>query len=368
MLIIFNKLGKILLMRGNKLMYNLALFALLGLVTQSCKKPWSNFDNDQVIITPYPLFVCDTMGALWNTNNGEDFKYLFFSSDGSPTRAVAVSDTNLFMIKNNIYVSEDMGKNFNPAFPTSGPLAIYQSFNFGHQSSILHVPSFKRLYLASANSTCATGLYNDSNGRPGYWVITADANLVNAGAHINSYTQLQNGKVVGFSSITRQAFTKSTPDPLDSWQVKGVITAGAGDYFISHVGNTLVAADATGANGVFISTDEGGSWTPATGIPVGIKILSMGNAFDQASLVGTENGLYRLVAGSTLFAEANAGLQSNVKVTGIVSKDDNYKNGKIKQYVYLSTSKGLYQSNDLGVNWIEMKSESLQSRNFTGIN
>jgi hypothetical protein len=72
--------------------------------------------------------------------------------------------------------------------------------------------------------------------------------------------------------------------------------------------------------------------------------------FDQTILVGTDSmGVYRW--DGTNFVPSNAGLQDNTVVYSFAAKEDVYKNGVSKKYVYAATNKGLYRSEDYGVNW-----------------
>src|SRR5438045_1224685 len=89
-----------------------AVIALLGFTLYGCKKPTTGSDNNQVITKPYSLFVADTNGIVYSTNDGEHFSDIDFSADGSLVRAIATSANNLIMIRNNSWVRTGTDINF----------------------------------------------------------------------------------------------------------------------------------------------------------------------------------------------------------------------------------------------------------------
>jgi hypothetical protein len=119
--------------------------------------------------------------------------------------------------------------------------------------------------------------------------------------------------------------------------------------FLSHFNNTLVITDTMGINGVQYSNDSGKTWKNYLGLPS--RPLHATNApFEKVLLVGTDSmGIYRLENGS--FVASNNGLEDYTTVYSIVGKDDLYKNGFTKSYIYIATDKGLYRSEDLGFSW-----------------
>jgi hypothetical protein len=97
------------------------------------------------------------------------------------------------------------------------------------------------------------------------------------------------------------------------------------------------------------SNDTGKTWTGYMGLPN--RPLHATNApFEKVLLVGTDSmGVYRLENGS--FVASNNGLEDYTTVYSIVGKDNVYKNGLVKSYIYIATDKGLYRSEDLGFSW-----------------
>src|SRR5690606_27121412 len=93
-----------------------------------------------------------------------------------------------------------------------------------------------------------------------------------------------------------------------------------------------------------------------TGLPADARILSMVSAFDQSLLVGTDKyGVYRVVPKlSNKFEPSNEGLYGGILVKGLTAKSNVYKNGAVKQYIFASTNKGIFRSEDLGQNWVQV--------------
>jgi hypothetical protein len=350
-------------------LFKVAVVALLGIALHGCKKPSNGIDNNAVITKPYVLYVGDSFGNIYHTNgdllnNNSDpadllFKRLDFSSDGTPVRAISTSGNNLLMIKHNAYVRVGTDKNFNPFFNEGklDPAAWYQS-------QIFDVPSFKRIYIAAPNTGGNGVYYSDTNGALSTWINDNDVSLTSA---VTSYTQLEDGTLIAFSDVGRTVYTKSsTTTPWVPVAGSGLPTGGK--FFVSHLKNMIVAADCQGGTGdVYYSSNHGLSWQKFNGLPP-VNILSMTPAFEQALIVGTDGeGIYRLTISGATFLSANTGIGAHAKVTGLTEKYNQYKNGQIKQYVYAATDKGLYRSEDLGLNWVQIISTTLPATNFTAV-
>src|ERR1700759_2978486 len=120
-----------------------AVIALLGFALHGCKKPSNGIDNNQVITKPYSLFVADTNGVIYSTNDGEHFRDLDFTADGTRVRALVTSGNNLMMVKYNAWVRVGTDINFNQIDPSN--IVNPQIVN---QSMVLDVPAMKRVFLA----------------------------------------------------------------------------------------------------------------------------------------------------------------------------------------------------------------------------
>ncbi len=328
----------------------LAVAVLLAFVLYSCGPIENGIDNNQVITKPYTLYVGDSSGALIHTNNGVDFRIVGEYVDGFPTRALATSGNNILFVKGHAFVSEDFGANFNPINLSPNPDLTRR------QSMVLTVEDYQdRIYMASGETSGNGIMYSDDHGSRKSWRLeNAFDPEITGTFYVTSFTQLSKGTVFAYDDMAKRLFYKTGKD--EHWKEQFISTASlpAGPMFLSHFINALILIDPNGTNGVWYSVDDGANWAQFTGIPPQAgRILCAGTAFSQTFLVGTEfGGVFRLPLAGTEFVPANLGLENGAIVTGIATKDDYYKNGKIAQYVYLATSKGLFKSQDLGENWI----------------
>lgn len=324
----------------SSILYTLALMFMLGAALQGCKKPSPlSIDNNQVIQKPFTLYVADSNGAIWHTNDGVNFNQVQGrgSGGGVHTWSVMLSDTVILQVQTGVIsVSDDNGRNFN-ALSGEGFSINPNSY---WQSQILDVPSFNRIYLAALDGT----YYSDSNGKMYTWRRDG------SGPGMNSFTQLKDGTLVGHDGAGG-IYTLS--DITATWQSLGTAPfTSAATTYLSHFGNMIIGADYA-SNGVWYYNNS--TWTQFTGLPADAKVLSMTNAFDQALLVGTEShGIFRVVPhASSAFEASSEGLLSGAKIFGLTAKSNVYKNGAVKQYIFASTTKGVFRSEDLGKNWVQ---------------
>lgn len=343
---------KIFSMDNRKVIYKLGIVLGLAFSAGACKPTYNEIDNNSVVSKPYVLYVGDTFGAIYKTNDGLNFQTIF-GADNYPVVSMVTSGKNLLYIKNNVHIIENLGQagsSTNPTFISGG------SFDGYGESIIINVPKFNnRVYLGGVGPKGL--IFNDSNGRPGIsyanWKNVNDETIP-GGSVFTSFTILDNGLLIGYDDVNKRTF-KLTGVNAQWQQTTGAQLPASGKFFISHMGNTLLAADMTGANGVYFSTNDGNSWSQYTGIPNTVKILSMCGGFGQTVLVGTNGGgVYRLPVGSTKFVTANIGMPKNAFVKSLSEKYDYYKNNTSKRYIYAATDQGLYRSQDLGENWVKV--------------
>ena len=334
--------------------YKLAMVAFSALVIQSCgKKEPLVVDNGQIIIKPYSLYVVDTFGQIINTNDGNTYRTSFDPS-GLPGRAIATSGENIIWAQSTGLWSMDQqdkpSLQFNPIKISISPIAF-------NQSMILDVPDQHRIYMAGNQGKGV--IYSDSNGKEGTWKVdNAFSPTLPGNVLMTSFALLDDGAVAGYDYVNNRTFIKPGID--DFWQEKKNTNLPAGGkFFISHLRNTLVAADSSGAKGIFYSEDKGDTWKAYTGLPTGAKVLCMQPIFGQSLLVGTvKDGLFRLPLNSTVLEKANQGIDQGATIRGIASKSNLYKNDRIVQLVYLATDKGIYRSQDLGITWFLAKPDN----------
>ena len=371
--------------------------ALAALITgfYGCKKTVKGIDNSTVIETPYSLYYSDTSGNLYVTNDGINHKEVF-SADGFPNRALCVSGNNILFAKSNLYVSLNNGLNFNHAFDSL--LWVQRStcngvgFNL-NQSMLIDLPDWNKVYTVTGivhnpGNKVADYLgveYSNNHGVRGSFITEAsyDTNGRTGLLPVSmvSYTRLTNGVLAGLA-INRHAdatgvvdtsqmrnFYKACSDcPWLEVTANGAYAAtdatgtplppnttypDTGFFTLGHYNNRLIAIDQTCHYGAFYSDDTGRTWVKYNGLPTGVPLLCVASPFEQLCMVGTYGaGLYTLNVNTQLFEQHNKGLGSNIIVRNIAAKQNLYKNGSTKRFIYLATNKGIFQSSDDGANWV----------------
>lgn len=320
--------------------------ALGALLIQGCRKE-NGIDNNNVIRTPYSLYFSDNKGAVFNTNNGQDYKIIHYP-DGYAIRSFITSGPNLLFVKKNLHLSIDDGNNFNPVDSFINPASVTQSL-------ALDVPSHGRIYVSSTKGLGV--IYSENNGK--LWQIDTawDYDNLPGAPYPNSFAQLKNGNLFAFSNIQQKLYRRTSK--TTRWYEVNKNGLPLHDYFLSRLNDALIATDRSGIEGIYFSNDEGQNWTKYGGLPMGIPINATYAAFDQVMLAGTAGyGLYRLQNGA--FVPSNNGIDINTTVYSIIAKSDTYKNEIVKNYIYIGCNTGLYRSEDGGQNWIKMQKADIQ--------
>src|SRR5690606_29244400 len=188
--VFFINLMKFFSMQKYYLGYKLTLVALMAVSLYSCRPVENGIDNNQVIKKPYTLYACDTLGTLYNSNDGVDYKDIVFTADGYPSRAIATSGDYLLWVKSNSFVSDNDGQNFNPTH--NGNVVNQAAFD---NSLLLNVPNLQRVYMSSTQGPGGC-IYSDSNGKRNTWVIDTKFEPGVSGVQFTSFTLLPKGTVV----------------------------------------------------------------------------------------------------------------------------------------------------------------------------
>lgn len=81
---------KIFSMDNRKVIYKLAIASAMLVSLIGCKSKWNEIDNNQVISKPYVLFVADSSGAIFKTNDGFNFETVF-NPDNYPVFSMVTS-------------------------------------------------------------------------------------------------------------------------------------------------------------------------------------------------------------------------------------------------------------------------------------
>lgn len=324
-------------MRHGRWLLNLAFVTAAAGLFGSCRKT-NGIDNNNVIRTPYSLFLTDREGALYSTTDGKTYR-LVFPADGFLPRAVVTSGPNIIWVKRNVHLSMDNGLNFNPVDSSVDSTIPWQSL-------ILSVPSHNRVYLSSKNGR---GLrYSEDNGKSWKDDNNWDPNITNPTA-VHSLTQLKNGELYAFNDQSNILYRRANPGA--AWVEVAMNGLPGAGYFLSRFNNALLATDTAGS--VHYSNDGGQNWGTYSGLPAR-RIRATVAPFDQTLLVGVDSaGVFQLQNGT--FVPVNNGLEPNTTVYAIMGKEDTYKNDVIRQYIFIATNHGLYRSEDGGQNWILAK-------------
>ena len=379
-------------------LYTLAgLLMVIGLGIYSCKKV-NGIDNNTVVETPYSLYFSDQSGVLFNSNDGIHVQKLPFQADGYPTRALGIMYNNVFLAKNNLYISSNNGQNFNHSYDSLGNYPDVtcsgQAIDL-NQSMIICIQDWNEFFVASNEPNGSDNwlgirqnLYGGSAGD--WWADIADS-LGNIGDYnpafgdtitITSFTLMPNGVLAGYDAKHNRNFyrTKTTlwnectanPDS-STWYIGSPLNHTgnrlphhvyrttltyqtidlSSNYSYGHFNDQLIAIDRKDCNdtAAYYSNDTGRHWTPFTGLPKK-ACLCISSPFEQICLIGTNGaGLYMLNTNTNIWQPNNKGLGSNLVVNNIAFKQNVYKNGRVARFIYLATNQGIYQSTDMGNNW-----------------
>jgi hypothetical protein len=370
----------------NSYLYPATLLSAVLFGLFSCTKSVSGTDNNQVVETPYSIIFSDTSGAVYKSNDGKTFTNIFVA-DGTPCRAICSQNGNIFIIKNNLYVSSNNGANFSVGnnFVASVTCPdIFGNVTGLNESMIINIPDWYRTYVVSSDPSGANffgqslsisgGVYGSWGDYEAVWDTFPGGIGIYLPIQFISYTRLKNGVLCALgldapvpadyrNYIYRNFYKIDTPN-RDPWMevtagangasrnMSGTPLPGSSFFTLGHYNNRLIAIDGRGQDGAYYSDDTGRTWVQYPGIPTNLPLLSVCSPFDQTSLIGTSNGLYQLNNSTGAFQLNNNGLTNGIRVAGIAYKENVFKSGSTKQFVYLATNKGIYQSQDGGNTWV----------------
>jgi hypothetical protein len=370
-------------MRKNYALYQFAFVAaLIAIFSTSCTKN-NGIDNNNIIRTPYTLYVSDSMGTMYHTNDGVNYTAVVFSTDGYIPRSIVISDTNLLWVKNNLYFTRNSGMNFNPSTGTFADSVQHPGNDFmvtpyAHwQSMMYQVEDQNRLYCSAVNTNMAQDsfgvVYNDSNGLVGRWKwdvmwdsagATPPNNVIGPNIQITSFTYLNlSKKTIAYDYINNRVFHRDNRDAM--WEETVMVTglphtAGQDSFYLCHINDRLIAVDYSAKDGAYYSDDLGANWTQYAGLPQNVHHLYCAFApFNETILIGTDSlGLYECGPTSPVntFVKSPLGLTGTnyTSVRGITAKSNTYKDGTMQKFIYIATSTGVYRRNDNGT-WMQVR-------------
>jgi len=365
-------------MRKSSLLYFCAFVLISSTVFYSCAKKSNTINDGQVIETPFTLYFTDAAGTLYNTNDGKTTKVIF-TSDGSSDRAIVTDANNIIWCRNDLYFSINSGLTFNQSYKT--PSLAYEGFldvngkaKTLNQSMLINIPNWSQSYVASRDPSGANyfGIAGTvAGGATGSWIQqnyydTDEVHDAGTQDYMTSFTSTVGDTLYAWSAITQSMMFRPSatdrwkktypavfPFPLDSFQAW---------YSLGHIYRRLILIDNKGTAAGFggspaiYSDDKGYTWQPYSGLPTNTPLMCVCSPFEQLCLVGTDGkGLYLLNPNTNSFQSNNVGLPGGLTVRNISFKENIFKNGNHVQYVFLATNKGLYQSADMGVNWVKIQ-------------
>lgn len=311
------------------------------LLLSSCNKSIDQ-DNGTAIQTPYSLYAGSKDGRIIHSNDGETYSFVFPSDGYGPTQIVT-SGQNLMIVKDNLHLSTNEGKSFNPVVTTLR--------KFPWQNMIYNHAKFNQVFVTSSDGKGI--LVSNDNG------LTWKPDLFNENLpslfQVSSFAGLENGKLFAYSNVSNMTFVKT--DANIQWEPITTIsfnpTLGS-QYYIFSSNNTLYMADYEGKGGVWISTDEATTWSKLSGnrtLPSDIKytgaVAPYGN---KVTVIATEDqGIFRSNEEGEF--EKTTGLPTGTKVRSLAKKINIYKNQTVKIYIYAATDIGIYRSEDGGKSW-----------------
>jgi len=385
-------------------LYAAVLLALIVVAAYSCKKI-NAIDNQNVIETPFSLYFCDSAGTLFLTNDGKKISPVIFPPDGKPCRSLITSGNNILWAKDSLYYSANNGTNFNHSYdslywiPDTALNDVAINLN---QSMLINLPTWgNRVYAPSRAIAMYNGgtlisnymglVFSDQNGAPGSWLFENQYDTSHVGVlpvKMYSFAQLTNGYLCAiafeqqripatgaynlryqrnfYKSSKEAVWLETTGNPDGSFSVYlgntggtplppyGTTTMTDSGYFtLGHFNNRLIAIDNKGRWGAWYSDDYGGNWTQYNGLP-NRPLRCISAPFEEVCLIGTDSaGLYVYNVNTGRWQQNNSGLASNLVVRNIAFKQNIFKNGNVQKYIYLATNKGIFQSTDGGINWIQ---------------
>lgn len=323
------------------------LASFISLVAlQGCKKENGlGLDNDKVVKTPYSLYAANSEGWLINSTDGERYSSIF-PPDGYAPNLIITSGENLLFLKENLHLSENNGKNFNPVFSNVK--------KFPWQTMAYDFLNHKRIYITS--NTAKGVSYSDDNGKTWLEDTNWEVNLPPS-FEISSFSGLGNGALYAYSNVNNVLFRRDNAGAL--WRpvtMEGLFPVDGTAFFLTSNNNTLYLTDHNSIGGVWYSEDEGLHWTR-----IGQNALPMNHHWNCAAspnggrtfLVGTDSmGVFRADNGN--FVSATVGLEKNTTVYSMTVKRNIYKNDVTRNYVFIATNIGIFRSEDYGQTWDKM--------------
>jgi photosystem II stability/assembly factor-like uncharacterized protein len=324
------------------------LASLVSLVAlQGCKKEDSlGLDNDKVVKAPYSLYAANDEGWLVHSNDGEQYSSIF-PPDGYAPGLIVTSGNNLLFLKENLHLSKNNGRNFNPV--------NMDVKKFPWQTMAYDFLAHKRIYITSQLYRGVA--YSQDNGET-WQVDSVWAPNLPPAFEVSSFSGLGNGVLFAYSNKNNVLFRKDNAGA--EWRpvtMEGLFPVDGTEFYLTSNKNTLFLTDSKGLGGVWYSENEGLHWTRFQQHELPLKkhwnCAASPNG-GRSFLVGTDSfGVYRADESGKMVS-ATVGLEKNTTVYSMTVKRNVYKNDVTRNYVYIATNIGLFRSEDNGQTWDKM--------------
>lgn len=337
-------------------------FMCACLLFSACHKDNTlGIDNDKVIKIPYSLYAADQGGSIINTNDGSTFRQMF-PPDGFNNTKVLSSGDYLLVIKQNLHMSTNNGKNLN---------VVYSNVNhFPWASMAYDYPTYNRVYVTS---TQGRGIaYSEDHGETWELDNLWDEENLPPYFSISSFAGLPSGKLFAYSNEGNILFYKDNVEaPWTQVNTEGAFPVNPAQYFLVANQTTLFLVDYSGIGLAWYSLDEGIHWIryERGDLPYGeICPAAVSPGEGNSLVIATDSlGIYHVGNGAIRFQNASGGLKEKIQVYSLAAKDNRYKNDVLKRYIYAGSSNGLYRSENEGKTWYLITSGAW-SRKYVSVN
>lgn len=330
-----------------KILNSFLVIILLVVGFGSCKK-YNQIDNGSTVKTPYTLFMGGYNGIVKKTNDAQYFGSLFFT-DNSTVRNILVADSNICIIKDHFYYSQDDGKFFLPSYTdVKKPIDSTKKYFipnitlFDERNSTNLLGEYNRLvYLCGETNMMISNDFGKS--------FFVDNNWNSPKVVLNSITQLDNSELYAMKDTNLYSRVNGGGWSNVSFDYPFNLPY-TDNWYISHTHDTLIAIDYKGTEGIYFSADKGKKWYVGKQLlPNTQEILFGKEVFGQFYIGLDSAGLYRF-SGNQL-TPVGKGIPWYAKVSNIVGKTVRYRTDATRNYWFCSTDQGLYVSETDGTDW-----------------
>jgi hypothetical protein len=342
--------------------WNISCAVLLSaFVLSSCDK-YNNISNTNTIKKPYVVYMGGMYGNLAKTNDGELYDWPQIAGTTHFSNGLLTTENRIIHLRKHINVADASKGYYAPVqqgnWLVRGTIIPNDSFGGNYLNVMVHDKSRNEVYVSTTN-----GIVISANGGKDQFLL--DGKLPPTGLTFpTSIVQLGNSKLYTYDETSKKVCRRDLPSGgvLQNWANTSAAlpTANSQRWMLASQGDVLWAIEKRMLNQPRYSTDEGASFTSASGLPDTATVtLAKTVKINGAMYVGIDSvGLYRYDKASNKFMLSNGGLPQYIRVFDIVSKRNEYVSGETKDYIFIATNLGLYMSDDDGKNWVRKQNNA----------